>query len=98
MEPKTIILEKSHHRQLVKSIESMKRAGGFKRNAAEKALQFIGEIGLGVSPSIRLTRHGESRIKNAYKYDLGGGCRFLTLQYEESAFICSVITRNLNIG
>lgn len=36
------------------------------------------------------TRHGEARIKNCIKYDLGGGYRLVTIRIDSHLFICFV--------
>lgn len=36
------------------------------------------------------TRHGEARIKNCIKYDLGGGYRLVTIRVDRHLFICFV--------
>ena len=40
------------------------------------------------------TRHGESRIKNCIKYDLGGGYRLVTIRVGCHLFICFVGTHD----
>lgn len=64
-----------------RSLIALKEAGGKAALAAERAEEIItGLISLQVpefDPAVRMTRHGELRVKNCRKYNLGSGYRLI---------------------
>ena len=74
------------------SIEALKKSGKAGTALAEKAECIIERLVSGASrhPVVAigsLTKHGEKRISNCRKYDLGCGYRLITLQRGETVFI-----------
>lgn len=64
------------------SLKRLRRAGGQKEKIADKVFALLGKAELGEGdPFDRLqtTNHGESRIAHCTKYDLGSGCRLVTV-------------------
>lgn len=74
----------------LKSLRAMRQSGGVKQAAAEKVEQIIGQLELSGSTLAKLTKHGESRIKHAVKYDLPGGCRLVTVQNDSEIWLLFV--------
>lgn len=64
-------------------IEGLKKRGGAAETAANKAGEFIrvvsGRDGQGLRDKFSFTRHGDARIRNCRKIDLGGGYRAVCL-------------------
>lgn len=56
------------------------RQGGPRGQAAKKIGSIQKNLELGLPAGAATTNHGESRIRNAIKYDLGGGFRLVTIQ------------------
>jgi superfamily I DNA/RNA helicase len=65
-------------------------AGGPRQAAAERVEQIIGQLELSGSTLAKLTKHGESRIKHAVKYDLPGACRLVTIQNDNEVWLMFV--------
>ncbi|MGD1084649.1 MAG: UvrD-helicase domain-containing protein [Verrucomicrobiota bacterium] len=59
------------------------RCGGAHSQAAKKACEIENKLRLGIDVRSQTTDHGESRIKNCIKYDLGNGYRLVTVQQAE---------------
>lgn len=60
-----------------------RRFGGARQKSADKVHQLIGSLmdaGREALKNFKTTHHGESRLKNCVKYDLGDGCRLITIQ------------------
>lgn len=58
--------------------------GGIYQKAADKVYAVLGKVDKKIEDSdpmqgLSLTDHGESRIKHCLKYELGGGCRLVTI-------------------
>jgi len=58
------------------------RKGGVFAKAASKASAVIGNVSLLDDPfsGLKITNHGENRIKKCVKYELPGACRLITIQ------------------
>src|SRR5687768_1350207 len=67
----------------VKSLRRLLQSGGPKQKAAEKVMQIIANVDLGIQHLHKLTNHGETRIEHCIKYDLPGACRLVTVQNED---------------
>lgn len=63
-----------------KNLEQFLRYGGAHSVAARKACEIEGKLRLGMDVASQTTDHGETRIKNCVKYDLGNGYRLVTVQ------------------
>jgi len=64
--------------------------GGHYQKAAETVKKVFGDISLKASnPLVGLntTNHGETRVRNAVKYDLNGFCRLITIQKDNTCLI-----------
>jgi hypothetical protein len=59
----------------VRNIRDFVRYGGMHARAANKAAEVEMKLRAGVDIQSMTTDHGESRIKNCVKYDLGNGFR-----------------------
>lgn len=78
------------HREFRKSLVALRARGGGWQRAAEKAIVLQDDLRGGPEALAKLpvTHHGESRIKKAIKYDLGGACRLVTIQDHGLIFLC----------
>jgi hypothetical protein len=69
--------------QFERSLDDLRKKGGIAETAANKALDFIntvnGSEGQKVREKYSFTRHGEARIRNCRKVDLGCGYRLVCL-------------------
>jgi hypothetical protein len=67
---------------LQKRFEELKRTCTQGCKAAYRASQLVSAMKQGAQRPVhrKLTRHGELRIKNCKKFDLGGGYRLITVQ------------------
>lgn len=78
------------------SLNRLRLSGGIASDAAKDAARIIGNITTMPAGSAerygRLTKNGESRIKNCFKYDLSGGYRLVTVQIRDTAFLLFVGT------
>lgn len=63
-----------------KNLEQFLRYGGAHSVAARKACEIENKLKLGMDVSGQTTDHGETRIRNCVKYDLGNGYRLVTVQ------------------
>ncbi len=63
-----------------KTIREFLRYGGANERAAKKAAEIEVKLRTGFDIQSMTTDHGESRIKNCVKYDLGNGFRLVTVQ------------------
>jgi superfamily I DNA/RNA helicase len=63
-----------------KNLEQFLRYGGAHSVAARKACEIETKLRLGMDVGSQTTDHGETRIKNCSKYDLGNGYRLVTVQ------------------
>lgn len=72
--------------QFNKSLAALRRAGGLAARAANEVDSILGRLVLqgGATNEIgKLTKHGESRIRNCVKYDLSGGYRLVCITQDE---------------
>jgi hypothetical protein len=70
-----------------KSIREFVRYAGMHARAANKAAEIEMKLRAGVDIRSMTTDHGESRIKNCIKYDLGNGFRLVSVQHGELAIL-----------
>lgn len=81
------------YKEFRKSLVALRARGGGWQRAAEKAIVLLDDLKGDPEALAKLpvTHHGESRIKKAIKYDLGGGgCRLVTIQNQGLIFLCFV--------
>ena len=73
------------YKDLMNSIAYLYQQGGIFQNIANKAYAIAGKIQVASQQNIdpfrglHFTNHGESRIEHCWKYDLGHGCRLITI-------------------
>lgn len=79
-------------KEFLKAVKAMKLAGGRKSKAADQVLIMRSGVGLFEDPfqSLRLTKHGESRIAGCVKYDLQDFCRLITVAGNGCIFLLFV--------
>ncbi len=65
-----------------KNLEQFLRYGGAHSVAARKACEIEGKLRLGMDVASQTTDHGETRIKNCVKFDLGNGYRLVNAYIE----------------
>lgn len=76
------------------SLQRLYQSGGVFQKAAQKVWATIGKVKLKEEISdnpfndLDLTDHGESRIDHCIKYELGGGCRLITIVDNNVCAIC----------
>jgi hypothetical protein len=73
-------------------IAALRTAGKTGINLADKAMKILDSLASGTAPHSGCaigtpTKHGEKRIKNCRKYDLGCGYRLVTVKRGETLFI-----------
>ena len=75
-----------------RSLKSLYQAGAKRKKIADKVTSLLGRAGEFSSPfhGMKLTNHGESRIRHCIKYDLGDGYRLVTIQHEKICAFCYV--------
>jgi len=70
-----------------KSLETLRKSDSRGVRAAKRAENLIKELAAGDLSSFarmeRRTKHGELRISNCIKYDLGGGYRLVSVKYKD---------------
>jgi superfamily I DNA/RNA helicase len=59
-----------------------------KTTAYKKACEIRQSLEIGEFASCQTTDHGESRIRNCVKYDLGNGYRLVTIDFKEVIILC----------
>ncbi|MDZ4248386.1 MAG: hypothetical protein U1D32_03900, partial [Patescibacteria group bacterium] len=73
------------------TLNRLRVSGGVAGDAAKDVAKIIGNIS--TMPTAkpeqygRLTKHGEPRIKNCFKYDLTGAYRLITIQVRDTVFL-----------
>lgn len=78
------------------ALNRLRVSGGVAADAAKDVSRIVGNMT--TMPACkpeqygRLTRNGEPRIKNCFKYDLAGGHRLITVQVRDTAFLLFVGT------
>lgn len=81
-----------------KRLEGLHKEGKKAANAARKAREIIERMAHlgGLSPEQfgGLTRHGEARIANCLKYDLGAGYRMVCISSEPHLFLMAIGTHD----
>lgn len=82
-----VYLNKSEFRDRMLSLQ---KRGGPYQQAYRKACSIIESLRLGADVSNFITNHGESRIAHCVKYDLGHGCRLLTVHSEGFIYLLYV--------
>ena len=70
-----------------KTLETLRRGDRRGARAAKRAEDLIKEVASGDLSSLagmeKRTKHGELRISNCIKYDLGGGYRLVSVKYKD---------------
>jgi superfamily I DNA/RNA helicase len=81
-----------HLKQFDASLTAMWQTGGQKKKKADKVFAILGRLSLGAAAfkDLQVTDHGESRIKSCVKYELGDGCRLITIQTDKMIALCFV--------
>lgn len=69
-------------------LKHMRRSGGGRANAYRKIGEIRQGLALGERNICQTTDHGENRIKNCVKYDLGNGYRLVTVDFSEVVMLC----------
>lgn len=69
-------------------LRNMRRSGGSRANAYRKIGEIRQSLALGERNVGQTTDHGESRIKNCLKYDIGHGHRLVTVDFGEVVMLC----------
>lgn len=93
MAKRKFICKKAEHynrQDFIASIRAMRKAGGAKQKAAEKVMAILQAADFGIPEFAKLTNHGESRIKNCFKYNLPGACRLVTVESESVVWLLYV--------
>lgn len=70
-----------------KAVKAAFMGGGPRQKKAEKVKTILGNVGLGEQDPFKgfpATNHGENRIRNCVKYDLGEGWRLVTQQSKKT--------------
>lgn len=78
------------YKKFAESLISLRRLGGGYQKAAEKTIVLIHDLEAGGPEALRkfhVTNHGEARIKKSVKYDIGHGCRLVTVQDADFVFL-----------
>ena len=75
-----------------RALATMYRAGGEKKRRADAVHSILGRLHLqsGALKGLKVTSHGETRIKSCVKYELGGGYRLITVQTSKFVAFCFV--------
>lgn len=71
------------HKDIKRLLQGLRKRGGQYQLAAKTVMQVLGEIKIESSDPfkyLKVTKHGESRIKKCIKYDLSKFCRLITIQ------------------
>lgn len=80
-------------KELVRCLRDLKIRGGKGQSTASKVLAVLGGLAIAVdSPldGLKVTNHGETRIKHCIKYSLGDGYRLITIQNNKCILLCFV--------
>ncbi len=72
-----------------RSLHELYQKGGKYKTAANKVSTILENIGMVEDPleGMRLTNHGESRIKHCIKYRLNDSCRLITIRHQGCCFL-----------
>jgi hypothetical protein len=81
-----------HLKYFDESLTKMWRTGGRKKKTADKVFALLARSSFGprVFEDLQVTDHGESRFKSCVKYELGDGCRLVTIQTAKMIALCFV--------
>ena len=74
-----------------RSLIDLRSRGGIHDRAAAAVYEIIGAMNVEGPAALDrgLTKHGESRIKRCFKYDLTGGAhRLVTIRHDNALFLC----------
>ena len=81
-----------------KRLEALEKEGKKAASAARKAREIIDRMVQSRGPSLAhfggLTRHGELRIPNCQKYDLGAGYRMVCISNDAHLFVMAIGTHD----
>ena len=96
MTSKLNIMEYVKLKDFLPSIRDLRYKGGKYQKAAEQVFSVIGKSYTKEDPfkGLRLTKHGEKRIKNCRKYDLIGFCRLITVVKDGRCYFCYTGSKN----
>lgn len=75
-----------------KALNFLYKMGAKRKKVAEKVQALLTRVGDYQSPltGMKITNHGENRIKHCVKYDLGSGYRLVTIQHQKICAFCFV--------
>jgi hypothetical protein len=77
-------------KKVKEQLAALMNRGGHYQRAAETVKKVFGDISLKAEnplAGLSTTNHGETRVKNAVKYDLNGYCRLITIQKDNTCLI-----------
>ena len=76
-------------KKFMRSLQDLDRKGGQFSKVANKVFAFRGKLDIDEDPfkGFKSTKHGENRIKYCRKYDLGNGCRLITVAKDGICFL-----------
>ncbi len=79
-----------------KQTDQLQKADKKAAIAVKEADNIIHKLASGVPPESAglMTRHGEYRVHNCLKYDLGGGYRLITVKNEDHLFVMFIGTHD----
>jgi len=80
-------------KNLVHCLRDLKIKGGRGQAIASKVLSILGNFAVDAEhpmAGLRVTSHGETRIRHCIKYDLGDGYRLITIQNDKCVLLCFV--------
>jgi superfamily I DNA/RNA helicase len=79
-------------KEFTKALKWLYGTGGQRKRIADKVLSLLGRAGASISPleGMKVTNHGEGRIRHCVKYDLGDGYRLVTIQHSKFCAFCYV--------
>lgn len=90
-QPEVVYLNQTDFRS---EMLALRRKGGPFQLAYQSACNIIESLRLGADVANRITNNGESRINHAVKYDLGHGCRLVTVQTDNYIYLLFVGTHD----
>ena len=80
-------------KNFVRSLKDLNRKGGQFSKVATKVFAIRGKLDTEKDPfkGFKLTKYGEGRIKKCRKYDLGNGCRLITVTEDRNFFYFTLV-------